>query len=145
MSEEYEAPPVVFPGQAGPESAYQAAYDLLARRFPREALEVVEPAIEDARQTGQNAYSLRQLRAWAFMLRAQLGRAEAELRALVELDPSDVWSRHALGRVLERQARYADALPHLKLAAVMSDDYDHKAAVFRVQGLVDRHAAADQD
>jgi tetratricopeptide (TPR) repeat protein len=125
------APALMFPGQ-GPESAYRTAHDLLARRFPREALEVLEPALaEDPGNTG-----LRQLRAWAYLLRAQLQKAEAELRALVEDDPADVWSRHALGRALERQSKYAEALPHLRLAAVMSDDYDHHAAVYRVERQV---------
>jgi hypothetical protein len=35
--------------------------------------------------------------------------------------------------VLERQSRYADALPHLRLAAVMSGDAEHEAAVLRVE------------
>lgn len=126
---EYQAPAVVFPGQVAHESAYQTAHDLLARRFPREALEIIEPALaEDPRNKG-----LRSLRAWAYLLRAQLGKAEEELRSLVEDDPSDVWARHALGRALERQSRLEEALPHLRLAAVMSDDYDHHAAVYRVQ------------
>ncbi|MEX0426937.1 tetratricopeptide repeat protein [Nocardioides sp. DS6] len=126
---EYQAPAIVFPGQAGHESAYQTAYDLLARRFPKEALELLDPALEDdPTNTG-----LRSLRAWAYMLRAQLGKAEDELRALVEENPADVWALHALGRVLERQSRLVEALPHLRLAAVMSDDYDHQAAVYRVQ------------
>jgi tetratricopeptide (TPR) repeat protein len=131
------APALMFPGQ-GPESAYRTAHDLLARRFPREALEVLEPALaEDPGNTG-----LRQLRAWAYLLRAQLQKAEAELRALVEDDPADVWSRHALGRALERQSKYAEALPHLRLAAVMSDDYDHHAAVHRVERQVTPSARA---
>jgi tetratricopeptide (TPR) repeat protein len=126
---EYEAPAIVFPGQNGHESAFQTAYDLLSRRFPKEALELIEPALaEDPANRG-----LRSLRAWAYLLRAQLLRAEEELRGLVEEDPSDVWAQHALGRSLERQSRYADALPYLKLAAVMSDDYDHQAAVYRVE------------
>lgn len=125
------APALMFPGQ-GPETAYRTAHDLLARRFPREALEVLEPALaDDPGNTG-----LRQLRAWAYLLRAQLQKAEAELRTLVEDDPADVWSRHALGRALERQSKYAEALPHLRLAAVMSDDYDHHAAVYRVERQV---------
>ena len=136
MTEEFEmkAPAVVFPGQTGHETAYQTAYDLLSRRFPKEALELIEPAL--AEEPGNR--SLRSLRAWAYLLRAQLGRATEELQGLVEEDPSDVWARHALGRALERQSRYEDALPHLKLAAVMSDDYDHHAAVYRVQGLLAR-------
>lgn len=134
MSEQFEIkiPAVVFSGQ-GHETAYRTAYDLLSRRAPKEALEVLEPALAEARKTAQNTYALRSLRAWALMLRAQLGPAEAELRALTEIQPDDVWVRHSLGRVLERQSRLAEALPHLRMAAVMSDDHDHHAAVHRVE------------
>jgi len=133
MSDETEfelvAPALVFPGQEAPESAFRVAYDLLERGAPAEALTVIEPALaEDPRNTG-----LRTLRAWAFLARAQLGRATEELTSLVEDDPTDVWSRHALGRALERQSRPAEALPHLRLAAVMSGDPEHAAAVTRVQ------------
>jgi thioredoxin-like negative regulator of GroEL len=125
------APAIVFPGQ-GPESAYRTAYDLLARRAPEEALSIVEPALaEEPGNTG-----LRCLRAWAFMLRAQLQKAEAELRDLVEQTPDDVWSRHALGRVLERQSRLEEALPHLRMAAVMSGDIEHELAMLRVERLL---------
>src|SRR3954451_15691823 len=126
---ELVAPAVGFPGQTGHHSAYRVAYDLLERRAPAEALEVLEPALaEDPRNTG-----LRTLRAWAYLIRAQLGRAEQELATLVEDDPSDVWARHALGRALERQSRQAEALPHLRLAAAMSGDPVHAAAVSRVE------------
>ena len=133
--DELTAPAVTFPGQ-GPESAYRTAHDLLSRRFPREALDLIEPALaEDPRNTG-----LRTLQAWAFLQRAQLQKAEEVLRALVEDDPSDAWAQHALGRALERQSRYAEALPHLRLAAVMSGDWDHEAAAFRVQQQIERTA-----
>ena len=126
---EFPVPPVVFPGLRQHEQAYTTAYDLLSRRLPEEALGLLEPAlVAEPENTG-----LRTLRAWAWMIRAQLGPAEEELRALVEENPSDDWSRHALGRVLERQDKLDEALPHLRLAAVMSDDYDHQAAVFRVE------------
>lgn len=138
MEFELTAPPVIFPAMADSVSAFRTAYDLLARRAPKEALDVIEPALAEARTTAQNTYGLRTLRAWAFLQRAQLGPAEAELSALIDIQPDDVWVRHALGRALERQSRYADALPHLKLAAVMSDDYDHAAAVIRVQNLLQR-------
>ena len=132
METEYPAPPVVFPGQRGHERAYGVAFDLLARRAPVEALEVLEPALEiDPGNTG-----LRSLRAWAWMIRAQLGKAEAELRDLVEANPSDDWALHALGRVLERQNRGAEALPHLRLAAAMSGDPEHEVAVLRVERQV---------
>jgi tetratricopeptide (TPR) repeat protein len=139
--EELQAPPVVFPGQSGPESAYRTAFDLLARRAPREALEVIEPALEqEPANTG-----LRTLRAWAYLMRAQLQRAETELRSLVEDNPTDDWSRHALGRCLERQSRYAEALPHLRLAAAMSGDPDHGLAALRVEQLLEQSGGRADD
>lgn len=132
---ELMAPVVIFPGQ-GPESAYRTAHDLLSRRFPREALDLIEPALaDDPRNTG-----LRTLQAWAYLQRAQLQKAEEVLRGLVKEDPSDAWAQHALGRALERQSRYAEALGPLRLAAVMSGDWDHQAAVFRVEQQVARSA-----
>ena len=122
-------PPVVFPGQAAPELAYRTAFELLARRAPTEALEILEPALA---QEPDNA-GLLTLRAWAYLMRAQLRRAEADLKRLARRDPSDDWTQHALGRCLERQSRYAEALPHLRLAAVMSGDPDHGLAVLRVE------------
>ena len=117
------------PGQAAPESAYRTAYDLLARRAPREALDVLGPALE---QEPDNT-GLLTLRAWAYLIRAQLGPAEADLEQLVAHNPADDWAQHALGRCLERQSRYAEALPHLRLAAAMSGDPDHGLAVLRVE------------
>ncbi|MFL6061277.1 MAG: tetratricopeptide repeat protein [Marmoricola sp.] len=128
---ELTAPPIVFPGQNEPASAYRLAFDLLSRRAPEEALEVLEPALaQDPTNTG-----LRMLRAWAYLIRVQLGPAEAELRSLVEERPDDDWVRFALGRALERQSRYAEALPHLRLAAAMSGDPEHELAVLRVERL----------
>ena len=75
-------------------------------------------------------------RAWAWMIRAQLAKAEAELRGLVAENPSDDWAQHALGRVLERQGRGAEGLPHLRLAAAMSGDPEHEVAVLRVERQV---------
>jgi tetratricopeptide (TPR) repeat protein len=126
---ELQAPPVVFPGQAAPESAYRTAFDLLARRAPKEALDVIEPALaQEPDNTG-----LRTMRAWAYLMRAQLQRAEHDLERLVEDNPTDDWAQHALGRCLERQSRYAEALPHLRLAAAMSGDPDHGLAALRVE------------
>ena len=127
-----KAPAILFPGTVGNHAtAYRTAHDLLGRRAPREALEVLEPALaEEPANRG-----LRSLRAWAYLMRAQLKKAHDELRSLVDEDPSDAWTRHALGRSLERQAKYDDALPHLRLAAAMTGDPEHEYDVLRVERL----------
>ena len=112
-----------------PADAYQQARALLEGSAPLKALEILGPALE----AEPTSASLRTLRAWAYFQSAQLHKAEADLRLLVDRDPTDVWSRFTLGRVLERQSRYADALPHLRLAAVMSGDTEHEAGVQRCE------------
>jgi predicted Zn-dependent protease len=130
-----QAPAIAPFGGFGPgaasrhESAYRTAHDLLGRRAPREALEVLEPAL--AEEPGNRG--LRSLRAWAYLMRAQLKKASDELAELVAEDPSDSWTRHALGRALERQSRYDEALPHLRLAAAMTGDPEHEYDVLRVE------------
>lgn len=64
---------------------------------------------------------------------AALGRAEGVLTALVDLDPSDGYARLLLGRTLSRQSRHAEALPQLRLAAVLTRDPEVRAEVDRVQ------------
>lgn len=128
-------PPVVFPDQAAaPESAYRTAHELLSRRAPKEALELLEPALAAEPDNS----GLLALRAWAYLIRAQLQRAEADLERLVEQDPSDDWAQHTLGRCLERQSRFEEALPHLRLAAAMSGDPDHGLAALRVEQHLNR-------
>ena len=127
-----QAPAIVFPGATTHHAqAYRTAHDLLGRRAPREALEVLEPALEEE----PTNRGLRSLRAWAYLMRAQLQKAHDELRQLVDEDPSDAWSRHALGRSLERQSKYDEALPHLRLAAAMTGDPEHEYDVLRVERL----------
>ncbi|WP_326654081.1 tetratricopeptide repeat protein [Streptomyces sp. NBC_01750] len=64
----------------------------------------------------------RLLLARAYYHSAQLRRAEAELRAVLELSPVEHYARLMLGRTLERQGRADDAAPHLRLAAAMSGE-----------------------
>jgi tetratricopeptide (TPR) repeat protein len=116
-------------GAKHPADAYQQAWSLIEASAPLKAIEILDPAIESEPASA----SLRTLRAWAYFKSAQLRRAEADLKLLVEESPTDVWARFALGRVLERQSKYADALPHLRLAAVMSGDAEHEAGVLRVE------------
>ncbi|MFC0526081.1 tetratricopeptide repeat protein [Phytohabitans kaempferiae] len=70
--------------------------------------------------------------ALAYFASAQLKRAEAELRVLVERDPSDHYSHHVLGRTLERLHRPAEALPYLRLAAAMAPKPEYRTAADRV-------------
>jgi tetratricopeptide (TPR) repeat protein len=112
-----------------PADAYRRAWELLEQRDPKQAIALLDPAIE----AEPSSVSLRTLRAWAYFQSAQLRRAEADLLQVVEDSPTDVWARFALGRALERQSRYADALPHLRLAAVMSGDPEHEAGVLRAE------------
>jgi predicted Zn-dependent protease len=114
---------------AHPADAYHRAWQLLEERDPRQAIAVLDPAIDAEPESA----SLRTLRAWAYFQSAQLQRAETELSVLVEQCPTDLWARYALGRALERQSRFADALPHMRLAAVMSGDAEHEAGVLRVE------------
>lgn len=125
-------PPFRLPDKVNhPADAYHEAWRLLQNREPLEAIKVLDPAIGKE----PTSPSLRTLRAWAYFQSAQLGRAQDELAGLVEDCPSDLWARFALGRVLERQSRYVEALPHLRMAAVMSADPEHEAAVLRVERL----------
>jgi len=122
-------PPFQLPGAKHPADAYQEAWELLQASAPLKALEILAPAIE----AEPGSASLRTLRAWAYFQSAQLKLAERELDVLVEENPTDIWARFALGRVLERQSRYADALPHLRLAAVMSGDPEHESSLLRCE------------
>lgn len=118
------------PGRVNhPADVYHRAWELLEDRSPKQAIEILDPAVDSEPEST----SLRTLRAWAYFQSAQLTKAENDLSVIVEDSPTDVWARFALGRVLERQSRYSEALPHMRLAAVMSGDPEHEAGVLRVE------------
>jgi hypothetical protein len=54
---------------------------------------------------------------------AQLRRAEAELRIIVERDPVEQYARLMLGRTLERQGRQEEADAELRIAAALAGDF----------------------
>ncbi|GAA0975417.1 tetratricopeptide repeat protein [Acrocarpospora macrocephala] len=62
----------------------------------------------------------RLLLARAYYHSAQLGRAESELRLILERDPVEEYAYLLLGRTLERQSRPEDAAPYLRLHAAMT-------------------------
>lgn len=63
---------------------------------------------------------LRLLLARAYYHSAQLGRAETQLRELLERDPVEDYAHLLLGRTLQRQSRHDEAATHLRMAAAMT-------------------------
>ncbi|QIJ66000.1 tetratricopeptide repeat protein [Streptomyces sp. JB150] len=66
----------------------------------------------------------RLLLARAYYHSAQLRRAEAELRVIVERDPVEHYARLMLGRTLQRQGRQEEAEPHLRIASALAGDFE---------------------
>lgn len=107
---------------------------------PLGAARLLEPIVE---AEPHNA-SVRQLLARSYFMSAQLKGAEKQLRALIELDPTDHYAHHVLGRTLERAGRPAEALPFLRLALAMHHRPEYEDALRRVEGLVNIQERADR-
>ncbi|HEX6402819.1 MAG TPA: tetratricopeptide repeat protein [Pseudonocardiaceae bacterium] len=60
------------------------------------------------------------LLARAYYHSAQLHRAEAQARAILERHPAEEYAHLLLGRTLQRQSRHAEAVAHLRIAEAMS-------------------------
>ncbi len=108
---------------------------------PLGAARLLEPIVE---AEPQNA-AVRQLLARAYFNSAQLNGAEAQLRALIEHDPSDHYAHHVLGRTLERAGRFREALPHLRLAAAMHQQGDYTEALRRVETWLGKNDGGTAD
>ncbi|GAA0649833.1 tetratricopeptide repeat protein [Streptomyces thermocarboxydovorans] len=84
------------------------------------AARVLEGLVEEVpEQTGP-----RLLLARAYYHSAQLRRAEAELRTIVERDPVEHYARLMLGRTLQRQGRHQEAASHLRIASAFEGRFD---------------------
>ena len=78
--------------------------------------------------------SVRLLLARAYYHSAQLRRAEAEFRAVTELDPVEDYAWFGLGRSLERQSRPGgEALTCFRMAAAMRPSAEYGDAVARAE------------
>jgi predicted Zn-dependent protease len=117
---------------------YRRATFVFESGDPLGAAKLLEPIVE---AEPHNA-AVRQLLARAYFNSAQLGRAEAQLRALIERDPSDHYAHHVLGRTLERGGHFRAALPHLRLAAAMKRSSDYDEAVRRVETWLGKSGGA---
>jgi predicted Zn-dependent protease len=112
---------------------YRRAIMFFEAGDPSGAVRLLEPIVEAEPDNS----SVRQLLARAYFQSAQLGRAEEQLRALVDRDPSDHYAHHVLGRTLERLNRPADALRHLRMAVAMrAENDDYLTALRRVESRV---------
>ncbi|WP_433828249.1 tetratricopeptide repeat protein [Actinoplanes sp. CA-015351] len=105
---------------------------------PLGASKLLEPIVE----AEPHNTAVRQLLARAYFNSAQLKGAEAQLRALVDHDPSDHYAHHVLGRTLERAGRFREALPHLRLAAAMKTQPDYQEALRRVETWLGKNESA---
>ena len=98
------------------------------------ALAILVAEVEDTRAAGLEGGSadgpaqhgttdLRLLLARAYYHSAQLARAEAVLRPLLDESPTEAYAHLLLGRTLQRAGRHDDAARPLALAQVLGD-YD---------------------
>jgi tetratricopeptide (TPR) repeat protein len=112
--------------------AFRRAEALLAQRRPLEALRELRQVLE----AEPDAPSVHLLAGRAYLGSAQLHRAEAAFRRVLDLDPSDYYARFALGRTLQRQRRLAEALAQLRMAEAMNPTPAYQEAVNEVRARI---------
>ncbi|MEU4448454.1 tetratricopeptide repeat protein [Actinosynnema sp. NPDC050801] len=117
--------------------AFRRAEALLAERRPLEALRELRVVLEAA----PDQVGVQLLAGRAYLGSAQLKRAEAAFRKVLELDPSDHYARFALGRTLQRQSRLTEALTQLRIAAAMNPSPEYQEAL----GEVSARLAVERD
>jgi Flp pilus assembly protein TadD len=76
-------------------------------------------ALEKAKRREPEKASIREALGIAYFRLARWKEAEAEFRAVLDISPTDDYAHYALGRVLEKQGREAEANGHYKLASSM--------------------------
>ncbi|MCC8245429.1 tetratricopeptide repeat protein [Saccharothrix luteola] len=117
--------------------AFRRAEALLAERRPLEALRELRVVLEAA----PDQVGVQLLAGRAYLGSAQLKRAEAAFRKVLDLDPSDHYARFALGRTLQRQSRLPEALAQLRMAAAMNPSPEYQEAL----GEVSARLAVERD
>lgn len=107
-------------GQGTPAQRWERARMFFGARDYAGAARVLIGLVEEApEQTGP-----RLLLARAYYHSAQLRRAEAELRVIVERDPVEHYARLMLGRTLQRQGRHEEAATHLRIASALAGEFE---------------------
>ena len=113
-----------------PFDRYHYAHRLFGERRYTAAARELEHLLADQRahrdsDASEDSYSVGDaalLLARAYYQSAQLGRAEAAARALIEADPTDVYAVLLLARTLQRGGRHAEAGTWLRRLDAMGYD-----------------------
>ena len=88
-------------------------------------------ALEKAKAREPDKASIREALGIAYFRIRRWEEAEAEFRACLDIKPTDDYAHYALGRVLEKQGRDAEANGHYKLASSMKPENEGYAARIR--------------
>ncbi|MFJ9948898.1 tetratricopeptide repeat protein [Kitasatospora sp. NPDC091207] len=99
-----------------------AEYRLATFHFDSKAYAEAARLLEGVLAEEPANLSVRLLLARSYYHSAQLTRAEAELRRILDAHPAEDYARLMLGRTLERRGRAEEARPHLRLAAAMAGE-----------------------
>lgn len=96
-----------------------ARYDRASFAFETKDYVRAAELLEPLAQADPGNAEVRLLLARSYYHAARLGRAESELRAMLERWPSDAYIHLVLARTLQRDGRAEEGAPHLKLAEAM--------------------------
>lgn len=108
---------------------FRRAESLVSDRRPLEALRQLRPVLD----VEPDKPSVQLLAGRAYLLSAQLRRAEQAFLRVLEQDPSDHYARFVLGRTLQRQWRYEEARAQLAMAAAMHPTPRYQEALNEVR------------
>ena len=92
---------------------FQQGREHLRKGMPAQAT----VSLEKAKKREPDKASIREALGIAYFRLQRWDEAEAEFRALLELQPTEDYAHYALGRVLEKQGRDQEANGHYKLAS----------------------------
>jgi predicted Zn-dependent protease len=105
-----------------PELDLKERYERAQLFFDAKDYRTAEELLVEVIEAEPSHQASRLLLARAYYYTAQLGRAEEQLRIIIDREPTEAYAHLVLGRTLQRAGRQAEAVPHLRMAAVMMGD-----------------------
>ena len=112
--------------------SFRRAENLMAQRRPLDAVQALLPVLAEQ----PDHASVQLLAGRAFLDSAQLQRAEAAFTRVLEIDPADHYARFALGKTLQRQGRFVEALAQLRMAVAMDPRPEYHDAIGQVSARI---------